>query len=362
MEAHTHEIAEVPTAARVVTMALSMITISVLAICLTRRIQVIQNWKNISVTNALIIAIYIDSFLFIFCTAVLSKAFSLNQSAGICDGAILLCLLCYMTTKIMIYYFLVEKVHIIRTTNTARRKSKLWLFNFFGVICPYVVLVILNFVFRIAYINEKGVCVIGMKRRALVPLITFDVVLNVYLTSLFLHPLRQCYSFKQGKNSLMRTLVLRTFVGSCATLLMSVVNLSVLTILDGEPGYICLCLCNLDILFTVCVLHWATAIDRQERSTISASQKPRHTSESRGGLTSTTDGKRDDYLELDERHIAKSTTVIEANRETPDPSILNSHAIGIKTQHVVEIEPYDIDCESGTGRESQERIVKPGSI
>lgn len=79
-------------------------------------------------------------------------------------------------------------------------------------------------------------------------------------------------------------------------------------------------------------------------------------------MTSTTDGKRDDYLELDERHIAKSTTVIEANRETPDPSILNSHAIGIKTQHVVEIEPYDIDCESGTGRESQERIVKPGSI
>lgn len=40
-----------------------------------------------------IIAIYVDSFLFIFCTAVLSKAYSLNQSAGICDGAILLCLL-----------------------------------------------------------------------------------------------------------------------------------------------------------------------------------------------------------------------------------------------------------------------------
>ncbi|KAG9702149.1 hypothetical protein KCU69_g6860, partial [Aureobasidium melanogenum] len=306
MEAHTHEVAEVPAAARVVTMALSMITISVLAICLTRRIQIIQNWKNISVTNALIIAIYVDSFLFIFCTAVLSKAFSLNQSAGICDGAILLCLLCYMTTKIMIYYFLVEKVHIIRTTNTPRRKSKLWLFNFFGVICPYVVLVILNFVFRIAYINEKGVCVIGMKRRALVPLITFDVLLNVYLTSLFLHPLR--------------------------------------------------------ILFTVCVLHWATAIDRQDRTTTSGSQKPKHTSESRGGLNSTTDGKTVDYLELDERHVAKLTTVIEASRETPDPSILNSHAIGIKTQHVVETEPYDIDCESGTCRESQERIVKPGSI
>lgn len=85
-----------------------------------RRIQMIKNWKSLPLTNIrktkttyrfllsqasnhlqVIIAIYIDSFLFIFCTAVLSKAYSLNQSAGICDGAILLCLLCYMTTKIV---------------------------------------------------------------------------------------------------------------------------------------------------------------------------------------------------------------------------------------------------------------------
>ncbi|CAD0099405.1 unnamed protein product [Aureobasidium mustum] len=258
MEGHTHEIAEVPEAARVITMALSMITISVLAICITRRIQFIHNFKKISVTNALIIAIYIDSFLFIFCTAVLSKAYSLNQSAGICDGAILLCLLCYMTTKI--------------------DEEQALAVQLFGVICPYVVLVILNFVFRIAYINEKGVCVIGMKRRALVPLITFDVLLNVYLTSLFLHPLR--------------------------------------------------------LLFTVCVLHWATAIDKQDRTTTSGSQRPKHISDSR------------------------------ANKESPDLSVLSSHAIGIKTQHVREVdtESYNIDSESGIWTESQERIVKSDSI
>lgn len=36
---HTHEITEVPEAARVITMALSMITISVLAICLSKTAQ-----------------------------------------------------------------------------------------------------------------------------------------------------------------------------------------------------------------------------------------------------------------------------------------------------------------------------------
>jgi len=36
MDTHTHEITEVPEVARVITMALSMITISVLAICLSK--------------------------------------------------------------------------------------------------------------------------------------------------------------------------------------------------------------------------------------------------------------------------------------------------------------------------------------
>lgn len=78
------------------------------------------------------------------------------------------------------------------------------------------------------------------------------------------------------------------------------------------------------------------------------------------------DSKADNYLELDERYVAKLTTVIEANGdgETHDSIIQNSHAIGVKTQHVrqVELEPYDIDCESGSSRESQEVIVKPSSL
>jgi hypothetical protein len=76
------------------------------------------------------------------------------------------------------------------------------------------------------------------------------------------------------------------------------------------------------------------------------------------------DGKADNYLELDERYVAKLTTVIEANRDTLDPEMLNSHAIGIKTQHVreVEMEPFDVDSEAGNSRESQEGIVNPSSL
>jgi hypothetical protein len=118
------------------------------------------------------------------------------------------------------------------------------------------------------------------------------------------------------------------------------------------------------VLFTVCVLHWATAIDRQERPTKSGSQRPVYMSESRGGLNSANDGKGETYLELDERYVAKLTTVIEANRDTADLEMLDSGAIGVKTQHVLEVETetYDVDCESGKCRESQDTIVKPSSL
>lgn len=53
----------------------------------------------------------------------------------------------------------------------------------------------------------------------------------------------------------------RPLVGSLATLTTSVVNLTVLMALRGEPGWICLTCCNADILFCVLVLHWATSPD-----------------------------------------------------------------------------------------------------
>lgn len=84
-----------------------------------------------------------------------------------------------------------------------------------------------------------------MKSVAMVPLISFDAVVNVYLTILFLIPLSSMfygafdligspsnyvtdlYSFKNipksPANIRLRTVAFRTFVGSCCTLVSSVV-------------------------------------------------------------------------------------------------------------------------------------------
>tara|TARA_R110002060_G_scaffold67862_3_gene76500 strand:+ start:321 stop:1067 length:747 start_codon:yes stop_codon:yes gene_type:complete len=100
-----------------------------------------------------------------------------------------------------------------------------------------------------------------MEMKAMMPLIIFDAVVNFYLTMLFVLPLRSLYSYKNTPNSALRTIALRSFVGSLATLTSSVVNLTVLMILKGEEAWICLMCCNADILFSVLVLHWVTSKD-----------------------------------------------------------------------------------------------------
>lgn len=98
----------------------------------------------------------------------------------------------------------------------------------------------------------------------------------------------------------MRALAFRTFVGSCATLISSVVNLTVLMAVGGEPGWMCLMLCNADstptniqmitfvtsrtlyllttlpVLFCVLVLHWATKFDSGGRTTSASCSHPSH--------------------------------------------------------------------------------------
>ena len=54
---------------------------------------------TLGVNITVVFAIYIDSYLFVFTTALLQNSFGVNSSLEICQGAILLCLVCYVTTK-----------------------------------------------------------------------------------------------------------------------------------------------------------------------------------------------------------------------------------------------------------------------
>ncbi|CZT09660.1 uncharacterized protein RCO7_03748 [Rhynchosporium graminicola] len=191
------------------------------------RISSSKDWSKLPLTSWLILIIYADSILFIFISTILQHGFGLNINMTICPSSIVICLACYMTTKIvcntysswltrlirslkLIYYFLVEKFSLSAASSI------------------------------------------------------FDATVNLYLTLLFFIPLRSLYSYKNSPNSSLRTIALRSFVGSLATLTSSVVNLTFLMVLKREQAWICLMLCNADILFSVIVLHWVTSKDSIE--------------------------------------------------------------------------------------------------
>ncbi|KAF7889437.1 uncharacterized protein EAF01_010930 [Botrytis porri] len=284
MERMAEASANEPRAGMVFSIVLSMISMAVLAICMTRRVQNVQDWSRYPLVCWLVLWIYFDSLVFVLGSAVVSAGFGVNYSQYMCSNAIILCLSCYMTTKVSIELRELDLISgsmfsSLQTTATftktkssstifslrelsskSRIKDPLYLFNSIGMLIPYCIVIALNFVFRFAN-YENGECRIGMKQVAMIPLIAFDILVNVYLTSLFLVPLQGLYSYKNNPNSQTRTVALRTFIGSCCALTSSAVNLTLLLVLKGEPGWICLMCCNLDILFSVLVLHWITSKD-----------------------------------------------------------------------------------------------------
>lgn len=251
--------------------SLAMVAISVVSFCLARRLTSVRDVRNLALARWLILAVFFDSWLFVLSSTILQASFGLNSSHQACDTGILLCLVCYLSSKVLLYFFLVEKVHVIRGNNDSRWKDKLFVFNCFGMMLPYLVIIVLTFIYRNAVITEDGECKIGLKLPANIPLLIFDFVINVYLTYLFLRPLHGLYTFNNGaktKQARLHQVALRTFIGSCLTLISTLGNLVSLIILRGrEPGWVCFAVCNSDILFSVLVLHWVTHQDEMVSGT-----------------------------------------------------------------------------------------------
>ncbi|GAB1312988.1 hypothetical protein MFIFM68171_03198 [Madurella fahalii] len=259
-----------PLAGVVVSVILAMLSLATVSAFLTQRCLQVKAWKRLAFVQWLAFAIYIDSFLFVFAAATLQLGFGVDSSASACEAAILICLICYMTTK-LIYLFLVERAYIIRSGNIIPRfSSKLYLLNSFGMLTVFIVVVVFNFIFRIVKVDTNQ-CIIGLRRGTVIPLIAFDLLVNIYLTVLFLKPLSRLYSYNNFQHTprsrRLRTVALRTFVGCICTLSSSIVNLTVLMALGGEPGWICLMCCNSDILFSAIVIHWVTSRDNTSGQT-----------------------------------------------------------------------------------------------
>lgn len=188
------------------------------------------------------------------------------------------------------YIFLVERAHALRAPYMKRSHDRIWLWGMLIIVVGFGSIAICGFIWPVANVSEAdGRCRIGLPFRVTIPLLTFDVAINVLLTGIFVYLLRPLFRFNKagspatlsGKgiremfklaharsNSFdlgivnhhsyksIQRLLWKSLAGSVLVMLPTVGNLSALIPLQGqELGWVCLLICTLDGMCDL-VSHW----------------------------------------------------------------------------------------------------------
>ncbi|KAL0572837.1 hypothetical protein V5O48_009126 [Marasmius crinis-equi] len=172
--------------------------------------------------------IMLDSWFFLFSSGFLIFGIGLESHKEACDASILMCILFYGSSKVFIYCFLVEKVHVVwsPTAETGgRMKSRIWKICM-ALNAGYIVVVVLMCLGLIHYYRSDGACIIGIAPFSSIPLMSFDLFITIFLNVLFLYPLLS----SKISNPKIRAVAIRTIAASLVALVTSTVILNALTI------------------------------------------------------------------------------------------------------------------------------------
>ncbi|KAJ7624591.1 hypothetical protein FB45DRAFT_923763 [Roridomyces roridus] len=240
---------------------ISFIGVTILTFFISRRLAAEklttrEGWRRMPWSRLCMLLILFDSYLFVLSAGLLIFGIGLQMDHDSCETGIFICVLFYTTSKILIYCFLTEKVYIVWGNGNRRLRSPVYL-ACMGVVGLYVGVIIAMILERIAEFRAgDNACVIGLKPTASLPLLAYDLFINVTLTCLFIWPI---FRLRGSRSATLRRVALRTFIASLAALTTSTVNIAVLTALHGrEFGWICLESCGADVILNAAALFWVT--------------------------------------------------------------------------------------------------------
>jgi hypothetical protein len=256
-----------PEAFRSLSLTLSLIGASVLSFCVARRTPGLR--AGASPSRRLLVSILIDSWVFVFSSALMTSGIGLSLNSTICGAAIFLCIIFYGLSKVLIYMFLAERVYTVnaganRLHSTAYRICLIFLLGF-GVVVSLMTWG------RIAFIRDgsthtfpftehimdgsDNACVIGIIRPASISLLVYDLFLNVLFTALFVYPLYHSHKLTPP----LRRLAKRTLWAALVALVTSATNVAILMVLHGqELGWVCLGSCTADVTVNALALFFVT--------------------------------------------------------------------------------------------------------
>ncbi|TCD62027.1 hypothetical protein EIP91_007545 [Steccherinum ochraceum] len=241
---------------------LSLLGITLLSHYISRRVRLvdISSWrglKQVSFPRLLTVATFCDSWAFLFTTSILVHGLGLELNLAVCTAAVFSCIGFYATSKLFIFLYLAEKVHIVwsPTQSKSRIKSPVY------ILCMVMVMAYISIGLhciweRTAYLrDDDGVCMIGLRTVGSLLLLSFDIFINVVLLLMFLYPLIRA----RVRSIYLRKIAWRAVIATFLMLGSSAANLSILTVLDGrEVGWVCLASCGADVVVNASVLFWAT--------------------------------------------------------------------------------------------------------
>ncbi|KAF5384028.1 hypothetical protein D9757_006945 [Collybiopsis confluens] len=222
---------------RVLSCLIYILGVSILSHCLSRRVAAEQwsSWsslKEMTWARTCVLLVFLDSWLFLFASGILVFGIGMESKDVVCAAGIYLCVLFYATSKLLIYFFLVERVYLVWSASiTATRfRSPVYL-GCMAMVALYGAVIASMFAGHIGYLRQgDGACIIGLKQYSSLMLLCYDLFINIVLTLLFLWPVLRA----NLTNPRLRSVAVRTLLAAGVALTTSTVNMLVLTLLHGE--------------------------------------------------------------------------------------------------------------------------------
>ncbi|KNG48373.1 hypothetical protein DDE82_007552 [Stemphylium lycopersici] len=171
--------------------------------------------KTMTLTQVYVLIQYLLSIGYVFSAAVVHNGISLS-TVGSCKAAMRLCLIFYAGSKVSMYLFLVERAHALRAPYVARYRDLLWLLSTIGIFASLGFIGIAGCVAPLSYLDEDdGRCRMGVRRYTAIPLMTCDIVINIFLTLVFVYLLSPLLRGSQSSGHGFASLLAREIGNLC---------------------------------------------------------------------------------------------------------------------------------------------------
>lgn len=244
-----------------------LLGVSILSFCFARRVGTIRSLTNLTWPRLCIILLFLDSWLFLFTSGILIFGVGLEFHEAVCSTGVFACIFFYATSKLFVYFFLIERVHVVwmPATGIKRFQSRVYIICFVTA-CAYAVVIGLMVVGRINYYREgDSVCVLGLRPISSYPLLIYDLYINIFLTCMFFLRLR-----RTRLNARLKKIATHALMSAAVALTTSTTNIVILGVVGGtEIGWLCLLSCSVDVLINALSIFWVTGVISQQHSTFS---------------------------------------------------------------------------------------------